>query len=51
MGRMEVDKHEIILMIHEGLLSHEQAVAELGLDPGEIDKTPDPPTNPATAGF
>ncbi len=51
MSRMEVDRHEVILMIHDGLLSHEQAVTELGLDPGEADQTPDQPTSPAPAGF
>ena len=46
---MFLDSQEIMLMIHDGLLSYEQAVAELGLDIGATDETSDPP-NPATAG-
>ena len=46
---MFLDSQEIMLMIHDGLLSYEQAVAELGLEIGETDETGDPP-NPAAAG-
>ena len=46
---MFLDSQEIMLMIHDGLLSYEQAVAELDLDLGETDKTGDPP-DPAATG-
>ena len=46
---MFLDSQEIMLMIHDGLLSYEQAVAELDLDLGATDETGDPP-NPTTAG-
>ena len=48
---MEFDRHEIMLMIHDGLLSYEQAVAELGLDIGATNETTDQPINPAPAGL